>query len=231
MSGSPTYKPLRIAAALFRRDVTLAFRSGGGWFYALFFFAVFTALAAFAFGPSMSALANAAPATIWLAAALAVQFSAADLFEGDMRDGALKVFAAEQESLFPYWLAKTGVMAATAGLPMIFSAPLFLTMLGIGFTDGVTVAALLALGMPALMFIAVLTSALGAGLRAGGMLATIIAAPFTAPPLIFGVMATKSLLSSGAFVSPETLILAALSLFMAAMTPLFAIVALRAALD
>lgn len=217
--------------SLLRRDIAIAFRSGGGWFYAVFFFAVFTALAAIAFGPALSALATAAPAAIWLAAALAVQFAAADLFESDVQDGSLRVLAAERVSLFPYWLAKAVLLALTAAAPLIATAPLFLTMLGVPFTDGIAVSAIMLIGAPALICIAVLTSALSTGLRAGGLLATILAAPFAAPVLVFGVSAARALLEAGVLISPELLILGALSLFMMAATPVFAIAALRVSLE
>ncbi len=222
---------MKLGTAILTRDLALAFRSGGGWFYALFFFAVFTALAGIAFGPSLTALAAAAPAAIWLAAALAIQFAAADLFESDLGDGSLRVFAAEQKSLLPYWATKAGLLALTAAAPMIVAAPFFLTMLGVPFGRGIGLAFLLLLGAPALVFIAVLTAALSAGLRAGGLLAMVIAAPFAAPVLVFGVMAAKAFLLGGVLVSPEALILAALSLFMAATTPAFAIAALRVSLE
>lgn len=222
---------MTLGLAILARDLKLAFRSGGGWFYALFFFAVFTALAGIAFGPSLSALAAAAPAAIWLAAALAVQFAAADLFENDLGDGSLRVFAAEQRSLFPYWSAKAALLALTAAAPMIAAAPFFLTMLGVSFGQGIGLAVILAVGAPALVFIAILTAALSAGLRAGGLLAMVLAAPFAAPVLAFGVMAAKAFLAGAGLASPETLILGALSLFMAAATPAFAIAALRVSLE
>ncbi len=220
-----------LAGAVFARDIKIAFRSGGGWFYALFFFAVFTALAAIAFGPALSALASAAPATLWLAAALAIQFAASDIFEGDLRDGSLRVFAAEQGGLFSYWLAKVSALALTAAAPMIIAAPFFMSMLGVPFSQGVGAAVTLAIGAPALLLISVLTAALAGGLRTGGLLATIIAAPFAAPLLIFGVSATKIVLAGNGLISPESLILAALSLFMSAATPVFAIAALRISLE
>ena len=221
----------RIAGAVLSRDITLSFRSGGGWFYALFFFAVFTALAAIAFGPSLEALARAAPAAIWLAAALAMQFAAADLFESDMNDDSLRAFAAEHSGLFPHWLAKAGVLALTAATPMIIAAPFFLSMLGVSFAQGGGIAMLLLIGAPAMICLSVLTSALASGLRAGGLLATVIAAPFLAPVLIFGVSAAKIVLAGGGVFSPETLILGAFSMFMTAATPVFVIAALRVSLE
>lgn len=222
---------MKLGLAILSRDLALAFRSGGGWFYALFFFAVFTALAGIAFGPSLGALAAAASAAIWLAAALAIQFAAADLFEGDLLDGSLRVIAAEQRSLMAYWLAKAGLLALTAALPMILAAPFFLTMLGVPFGQGLGLAAILLIGAPALVFIAIFTAALSAGLRAGGLLAMVLAAPFSAPVLVFGVTAAKAFLAGAGLASPETLILGALSLFMAVATPAFAIAALRVSLE
>ncbi|WP_411820519.1 heme exporter protein CcmB [Hyphococcus formosus] len=217
--------------AILRRDFVLAFRSGGGWFYALFFFAVFTALSAIAFGPSLSALAIAAPATLWLAIALSVQFSAADLYENDIRDGSLRVIAAEQLSLLSYWGAKVCVLMITAVVPMIATAPFFLTMLGLSFGQGVILAIILFMGAPALVFIAVMTAALASGLRAGGLLAMIIAVPFSVPVLVFAVRASKSVLAGSGLVTPESLILCAISLFMAVLTPGFTIAALRVSLE
>ena len=222
---------LGFAHAVFARDVRLAFRSGGGWFHALFFFAVFIVLSALAIGPDRAALAAAAPAVAWLALAFALQFAATGAFDQDLQDGALRAMAAEQPSLMPYWLAKAGVLFTLSAAPIIAAAPFALTMLGVPFADGLKAAALLAVGAPALALVALLTAALAAGLRAGGLLAAVIAAPFAAPALVFGVGAAKILLQNGDFASPETLILGALSLFMAAATPGFAVAALRLSLE
>lgn len=219
------------AAAIFARDVKLAFRSGGGWFYALFFFAVFAALSAIAIGPERAALEAAGPAVVWLALAFSLQFAAAGAFDQDLGDGTLRALAAEQTSLLPYWAAKAGVLLALSAAPMVAAAPVVLVMYGASVGTGIAVAALLLIGAPALALIALLTAALAAGLRAGGLLASVIAAPFAAPVLVFGVSAAKITLETGAPWPPESLILAALSLFMAATTPAFAVAALRVSLE
>jgi heme exporter protein B len=219
------------AGAVFARDVKLSFRSGGGWFYGIFFFAIFAALAAIVFGPELSVLKTAAPAVIWLAAAFALQFAAGGAFENDFADGSLRAIAAEQSGLFSYWLGKAGAVAATAAAPLVVVSPFILVMLGVPFEAGLGAALLFILGLPALVMIALLTSALATGLRAGGLLATIIAAPFAAPVLIFGVGATEILFKSGNLFPPESLILTALSLFMTALVPGFTIAALRLSLE
>lgn len=219
------------AGAVFARDVKLAFRSGGGWFYGIFFFAIFAALAAIVFGPELSALRTAAPAVIWLAAAFSLQFASGGAFENDYADGSLRAIAAEQSGLSPYWIGKAGALAATSAAPLIIVSPFILVMLGVPFEAGIGAAGLFIIGLPALIMIALLTSALATGLRAGGLLATILAAPFAAPVLIFGVGATEILFTSGNLFPPESLILAALSLFMTALAPGFTIAALRLSLE
>lgn len=219
------------ARALLTRDLGIAMRSGGGWFYAIMFFSVFAALAGIAIGPELNALASAAPAINWLAAAFAIQLTVADTFEADFRDGSLGILAAEQESLFPYFLAKTMLVALTAAAPMVAASPVVMTMFGVAPEKLFGAAVLLAIGAPALVLTALFAAALTAGLRAGGLLAVVIAAPFLAPPLIFGVLSIETYIDQGVFWSPETLILAALSLFMSVLAPPFSVIALRLGLE
>jgi len=106
-----------------------------------------------------------------------------------------------------------------------------MTMFGVAPAHLIGSAILLAFGAPALVLTALFAAALAAGLRAGGVLAVVIAAPFLAPPLIFGVLSIETYIEQGVFWSPETFILAALSLFMTALTPPFSVIALRLGLE
>ncbi len=219
------------ARATLARDLSISVRSGGGWFYAILFFFVFAALAGIAIGPELPALASAAPAINWLAAAFAIQLTVAEVFEDDFRDGSLAIIAAEQVSLFPYFFAKVVLVGLIAAAPMIAASPVILTMFGVSPEHLLGAAMLLAIGLPGLVLTALFAAALAAGLRRGGLLAVVIAAPFLAPPLIFGVLSIEAYISSGIFWSPETFVLAALSLFMAAIAPPFSVVALRLGLE
>ena len=216
---------------LLSRDIKTSFRSGGGWFYALLFYAIFAGLAGLTIGPSLNALSASAPALIWLAAAFAIQFSVADIFDGDVREGFLRVYTAEHDSLAPYIGAKFLLLAITVLAPMIVATPVILIMFGVQGGDATRAALLLTVGAPALLLGSLFAAALAAGLRAGGMLAMVISAPLIAPVLIFGALATKKLLAGEAFWSPEALLLAALALFLGAVTPMFSILALRAGLE
>lgn len=220
-----------VLKAVIGRDVAAALRSGGGWFYGIVFFALFAALAGVAIGPELSALRVAAPAVVWLAAAFSMEFSFAGAFAEDERDGSLRVLATEQESLFAYVLGKAAALGAVSAAPMLLAAPVMLAMFGVAPGRLVGATALLALGLPAIALTALFAAALAAGLRAGGLFTTLIAAPFAVPPLIFGVLATESHIAGAGFWSPEALILTALSLFMTALAPAFAVAALRLALE
>jgi heme exporter protein B len=195
------------------------------------FFALFAALAGVAIGPERAPLQSAAPAIVWLAAAFAVEFSVADIFAADERDGSLRALGAEQDSLLAYVLAKAATVAAVTVAPLLLAAPVVFAMFGVAPEKLAGASVLLALGAPALVLIAIFAAALAVGLRAGGLFAALIAAPIVVSPLIFGVLATKIHIASGILWSPEALILTALSLFMGGLTPAFSIFALRFALD
>ncbi len=224
-------RPFALFWAVFARDAATALRSGGGWFYSVLFFALFAVLAGIAIGPELSDLQSAAPAIVWLAAAFAIEFSVADIFAADERDGSLRILAAEQDSLLPYILAKAANVAAISVAPLFLGAPIVFAMFGIAPERLVGASALLALGAPALILTALFAAALAVGLHAGGLFAALIAAPITVSPLIFGVLASKNHIASGTFWSPEALILVALSLFMAALLPLFSAFVLRLAVE
>ena len=149
-----------LMGAVFARDFAAASRSGGGWFYALMFFAMFGALAGIAIGPELASLRPAAPAILWLAAAFASLLVAADIFEGDFRDGFLRAFAAEQESLAPYFAAKLLLIFAIAAAPMLAAAPIMLTMFGVAVDKLLGASLILALGLPAVILTAMFAAAL-----------------------------------------------------------------------
>jgi len=217
--------------AVLSRDAVTLLRSGGGWFYAILFFSLFAVLAGVAIGPELPALRAAAPAIAWLAVVFAVELSLADSFSADERDGSLRILAAENDSLFPYVFGKATAAALVSAAPMFLAAPTALAMFGVSPEKLVGATAILALGLPALMLTALFAAALSAGLKVGGIMSTLLAAPFAAPALIFGVLAMEKYIAGGVFWSPEALILGALSLFMAALAPVFCVAALRLALE
>lgn len=215
------------------RDLTLALRGGGGWFHTLFFFMVFVGLSGFAIGPERSALREAAPALIWLGTLLAIQFSTLDLFRPDMEDGTLQVLAAEQPSLLPFVGARLVSAMITLALPLALLVPLAFVLFSVEMELAVRAGLLLILASPALILACVVAAALSAGARTGGLLGVGLAAPLVIPVLIFGIGATQRLMETRAdgAVTPEVLLLGALTLFYAVILPPFAILAIRLGLE
>ena len=227
-----------VVAALLRRDLTLALRAGGGWFHALVFFIFFAGLSVLAFGPSPQMLQLAAPGVLWLAACLAVQYGTADCFLSDLREGFLLQFRAEHGALWPLILARALSLCATTGLAILLAAPLAALMLALDLTTGLALAALLALGMPGLLATGLFGAALVTGWRHSGIMAVILSVPLQMPILIFGVLASKNVISESGnaglialVFSAEGLLLTALSLGAMAVLPVAIIAALRMSIE
>ncbi len=222
---------IQLISAQIVRDLRLAFRGGGGWFHALFFFIVFASFGGFAIGPERNDLVAAAPALVWLGVLISLLVSATDLFRPDMEDGSIAVIAAERNSLAPYVIARLVAVGATILLPMILMAPLFYLFFGLNPAESVKAATFLLLAGPALLLSCVVSAALSAGMRTGGLLGASLSAPLAIPILIFGIGATQRLLEGGGLLSAEILFLLAISLFYAVILPPFAILSIRLGLE
>ncbi|MEL7201509.1 MAG: heme exporter protein CcmB [Pseudomonadota bacterium] len=233
MSDQPPSSAPQVLKALVARDVHLALRGGGGWLQTLFFFLIFIGLSGFALGPGAAALRAAAPAIIWLGLLLAVQFSVLDLFRSDMEDGTLQVLCAEHKSLLPYVFARLVTAFITLALPLALIVPLAFVMFSVPVGGAVPAALLLMAASPALIIAGVVAAAVSASARTGGLLGMGLAAPLVVPVLIFGIGTVEAGLSPAAsqWVSPQTLLLLALTLFYGVVLPPFAVLAIRLGLE
>ncbi len=154
-------------AALYRRELALAVRIGGGAGIGILFFLAVVTIVPFAIGPDLNLLARIGPAVLWIGALLATLLGLDRLFQGDREDGTLDLLltmgAAPLELVV---LVKALAHWTTTGLPLAIAAPvlgLFLNVPPAGL--GATAATLL-VGTPALTLIgaigAALTAACGA---------------------------------------------------------------------
>jgi heme exporter protein B len=217
-------------AALFRRELALAWGRGGGPLFAGAFYVGLSTLLPLAEGPSPERLAAVAPGAAFAALALSSLLSLERLFERDFEDGALDLLSLGDASLemvsavkcLAQWLANGAPLAALAPVVSIaLGAPLGLAWL--------TVLTAL-LGGLGFAFVGGIGAALALGARRGGVLVAVIVLPLFAPLVIFGAGALSAL-ATGLDWRSGLLFLTAYSLAATALAPFAMAAACRNALS
>jgi heme exporter protein B len=217
-------------AALVRRDVTLAFRIGGGALIGALFFLSVVVLMPFAIGPDVALLRRLGPAILWLGAMLASLLTLERLFAADAEDGSLDVLAMSGAPLELICLAKALAHWLTSSLPLVAIAPLLGLLLNLDARATGAVMLTLLAGTPALTLTGMIGAALAVTLRRGGLLLPVLVLPLSIPTLIFGVIAANAATAGDAMAAPFA-ILCALSLASLAISPFAAAASLRQGLE
>ncbi|MBI1237776.1 MAG: heme exporter protein CcmB [Alphaproteobacteria bacterium] len=212
--------------ALFRRDLTLAFRVGGGPWLALAFFAGVILLVPLGLGAAPGQLAAVGPGLLWIAAVLAVLLSLDRLFQADYEDGSLEQLLLADAPLSLLVLAKCAAIWVTTGLPLAAASPFFAIQLQVDEEIIPVVALSLLIGTPALTLIGAVTAALTVSVRRGGLLLSLLALPLFVPVVIFGAGAGAAA-ASGLPYGGALMLLGGLSLFFLVIGPIAAAAALR----
>jgi heme exporter protein B len=210
--------------ALILRELRLA-ASGGNAVLPLIFFLLVATLFPFAIGPDAPLLARAGGGALWMAALLAALLPVDRLIEPDRASGVL-------DQLVLRGIGEESIAAAKLiGHWLSFGPPLMLAAIPAAALVGLPPNALarielgLLLGTPGLAGLSLIASALTAGLPRSGALAGLLIFPLAVPILIFG----GGLLAEGGGAAWK--LLAAVSLLLAAIAPLAAGAAIRAARD
>lgn len=218
--------PLR---ALFRRELALAFGGGGGPLLTGGFYLALATLLPLAAGAEPERLRAVAPASVWLALALAALLSLERLFERDFEDGALDLLALGPAPLELVCAAKALAQWLATGLPLALLAPV--VALAFGTPPALAPAVALTALIGGLGF--AMTGAIGAALtlasRRGGLLIAVIVLPLFAPPVIFGAGALDAL-AAGLPARAPLLLLTGYSLAALALGPVAMAAAVRNAL-
>ncbi len=212
--------------ALLRRDLTLAFRTGGGPFLGLAFFLTVTALLPLGVGARLNLLGEAAGGFLWVAAALSALLSLDRLFQADAEDGALDQLALGPLPLEAAVLAKCLAHWLTTGLPLALAAPLLALMLNMPEGGYGALVLSLIIGSPVFSLAGAIGAALTAGLRRGGLLLSLLVLPLFVPVVIFGAGAVSAAIAQTSAQS-AFMLLAATSLIALVTAPLAAAAALR----
>ncbi len=219
--------------ALYLRDIRLGVRAGGGALTGVLFFLAVIATIPFAVGPDLALLARIGPAILWIGALLASLLGLDRLFQADRDDGSLDllILAGDRHMLALTVMVKCLAHWTASVLPLVIAAPIFglvlnMEPIGIGAT-----ALTLLVGTPAITFVGAVGAAVAVGLPRGGLLVSVLVLPLAIPVLIFGVSASYAAVNEPNPFMPPFLILAALTLFLAAIGPVAAALALRFSAD
>ena len=215
---------------LFKRDIVLSVRSGGGFGLALVFFLIVVVLMPFALGPDQSVLAKIAPGLLWLGALLACLLSSDRIFGMDYEDGTLELLATSPLPLEGVYLAKSAAHWFTTGLPLSLAAPVFGILLNLNLKVGGVLCLSLLFGTPALSLIGSFGATLTLGIRRGGLLLSLLVLPLYIPTLIFGAL-TVNAEALGQELDGSLIPILAITLGAIAILPFFSAMALRANLQ
>ena len=213
---------------ILRRDLMLALRRKSDLAQVIFFFAVVVTLVPLGVGAETNTLRAIAPGVVWVAALLAALLSLPRMFAADFADGTLEQMLVAAEPLPVIVFAKVIAHWLVTGVPMTVFAALFGVMFDLSLDVTLVLVASLAVGTPILSFIGAIGAALTLGLRAGGVLTSLLVLPLYSPVLIFGSGAASAVAVS---MSPTAhfLIVGGLTLATAALSPMAVSAALRIA--
>ncbi len=211
-----------------RRELRLALRQGGDSLLVVMFFVLVVVLFPLGAGPEPGILSRIGAGIIWVSALLAAMLSMDRLYQSDFEDGSLELLVLSPAPLEIIVLAKAAAHWLTTGLPLIVASPLLGLLLNLE-AEGIAVMLVsLALGTPALSLVGAIAAALILGARRGGVLISLLILPLFIPILIFGVGAVDAALLELTY-RPQLMVLGALLLLAAALSPWAAAAAIRQA--
>jgi heme exporter protein B len=213
------------ARALLSRDITLAFRAGGGATLAAAFFGAVAALVPLGVGADLPLLGRIAGGILWVAAALSVLLSLDRLFQADFEDGSLDVLALAPLSLEGAAAIKILAHWLTTGLPLTVLSPMLALLFNLPAEGYLPLLLSLAIGTPALSAIGAIGAALTLSVRRGGLILALVVLPLVTPAVIFGSGAVLTSLEGAG--STAFLLLGAFSLASVALSPFAAAAAVR----
>lgn len=177
---------LSAARALLARDLRMLWRRRGDSLQPALFALLVVVLFALALGAEPQALANVAPAVLWLAVLLAGLLALDTLFRGDAEDGSLEQWMLAPVPLWWLVLVRTFMHWASTALPLLVATPFLGELLHLPHAQLPVLLASLALGTPLLSLLGAVVAALTVGMRRSGILVALLALPLYVPVLIFG---------------------------------------------
>lgn len=214
-------------AELVRRELTVAVRDGGSVGTVLGFYAISVAMMPIAVGPDLNLLARIAPGVLWISLLLAALLSLGRLFERDLEDGTLDLYAMSAMPLELVAVAKSLAHWLTTCLPLVLLTPVLGLFLNVNFGAVPMIVLTMLIGTIAVSFFGAIAAALTLRSKRGGVLIALLVLPLYVPTLIYGITTVSLLmLTPGSYVSP-LMLLSAISLIAVVLGPLASAAILR----
>jgi heme exporter protein B len=207
-------------------DVRLHARQLTEWAALILFFIIVILLLPFAIGPESDLLKRLAPGLIWLAAVLMSLLALEKLFVADARDGTLDLMLLSPLPLPLIVMSKlTALIAVILLVLALMMAPAAL-MLGLDCRVVPVLFLSFVLGVPVLVLLGGMISAITVTLKRNPALLTLLLIPLYIPVLIFAVAACDATLLSEP-VQPHLLLLGAMLAVLLPAAPFVVAAALR----
>lgn len=180
-------------------DLTKLHHSPRDWLQPLMFFIVLIALFGIGLGLEPTVLQKVSPAVIWIAFFITTLLTTETLFRQEQQVGLWEQYVLSPTPLWWLMLSKSWAIWIGACLPLLLAAPLL--SIGLQLTPAVWGPLTLSLwiGSPAIVFLAVMGSAMTLTLPRVGLLLCLLLLPLYIPILILGEsMALPDAISSPA---------------------------------
>jgi heme exporter protein B len=177
--------PAQAFAAVWKRDMKLAFKHRGELLNPMLFFTMVVSLFPLGITPESKILSLIAPGIIWVTALLSSMITLETLFKPDYEDGTLEHLVLSPHPTALLVLAKIFAHWCIAGLPLLALGPLLGILLSLPTEALGVMFWTLALGTPVLSLVGAIGVGLTVGLRQGGALLSLLVLPLYIPLLIF----------------------------------------------
>lgn len=213
--------------AIIKREIRLNLGNGGGALLPSAFFAGSVLILPFALGPDNELLRKIGPGFLWLALSLACLVSLERLFQGDIEDNTMDYLLLSNEMFSLIMLGKIIGQWIAVCVPLIFAVPIAALMINVETQYVLPLCLQLFFGSFAMFMIGAIGSALGAGVRRGGLLVALLALPLYTPIVIFGAISAGQIIGGHGIFSQSFLFILALCLFSLVLSPLAVAGAIR----
>ena len=173
--------------ALYKRELSLLFKHGGGIGIGITFFLSLIIIFPFGIGPDLKTLQIVGPAVLWAGPLFSILLGIERSFTPDFDDGSFDFYQMSGLSLSAVSSVKILSNWTGCALPLIVCCPFFGMMLGMDMGAILGCVISLLIGSPAISCFGIFCGALTARIKRAGMLTAILAIPFLIPTLIFGI--------------------------------------------